>query len=183
MIWFLYLPLDIVTSLLAFPLSPIICLFADGQGDVTLSKKNPLRLWLTPDNPIEGDRGHFERWADFVKKHPKIGPYIQRVFWLWRNKAYGWSWKVLNAFIPAGQEIKQWGDHEVGDKPYKSGYWVAVTKNAWMLYLTFPTLPGKCFRLYMGWKLRSACLYRINKQPKDYNAMFVCSLNPVKSRV
>ena len=58
MIWFLYLPLDIVTSLLAFPLAPIIALFADGTVDVTLSKNNPLRLWLTPDNPIEGDRGH-----------------------------------------------------------------------------------------------------------------------------
>ena len=59
MIWLLYLPLTTIVCLLAFPLAPIIALFADGQGDVTLSDKNPLRLWLTPDNPIEGDSGHF----------------------------------------------------------------------------------------------------------------------------
>ena len=68
MTWLLYLPLTTIVCLLAFPLAPIIALFADGQGDVTLSAKNPLRLWLTPDNPIEGDSGHFERWAGFVER-------------------------------------------------------------------------------------------------------------------
>ena len=193
MIWFLYLPLDIVTSLLAFPLAPIIALFADGNGDVTLSKNNPLRLWLTPDNPIEGDRGHYERWADFVAKHPKIGLYVQRTFWLWRNKAYGWSWNVLNTWVYKDDKLYSCGNPKTGDKPYYSGVWAAtMSKNPfkarWMLYIVFPSFPGKCFRLYLGWKFQSALKMRIahDADPaaeiSDYNAMFVSTINPFKTR-
>lgn len=191
--WLLYLPFDTITTLLAFPLSPIICLFADGKGDVTLSKKNILRMWLTPDNPIEGDKGHYERWAGFVEKHPKIGMYVQRVFWLWRNKAYGWSWYVFNCEIPADMKLYQWGNPEVSDKPYKPGYWIGLTsKNIftcyWMLYVTFPTFPGKCFRAYLGWKMRSPLSWRLKKESnpdfviKYYSAMYVSAINPWKTR-
>ena len=173
MIWLLYLPLTTIVCLLAFPLAPIIALFADGQGDVTLSDKNPLRLWLTPDNPIEGDSGHFDRWAGFVAAHPKIGMYIQRVAWLWRNKAYGWRWTVFSTFHP--------------------GIWFATTsrnpiKARWMLYVIWPTFSGRCLRVYLGWKLQSACKYRIQHAENpafiipDYTAMFVCSINPWKER-
>lgn len=189
MIWLLYLPLTTIVCLLAFPLAPIIALFANGQGDVTLSYKNPLRLWLTPDNPIEGDSGHFERWANFVAEHPKIGMYVQRVAWLWRNKAYGWRWTVFSTFVAADDELLQYGDSETDNDPYHPGVWFATTsrnpvKARWMLYVICPTFSGRCLRVYLGWKLQSACKYRIQHADNpefvvpDYTAMFVCSVNP-----
>lgn len=189
MIWFLYLPVDLITSLLAFPLAPVIALFADGKGDVMLSKHNPLRLWLTPDNPIEGDRGHFERWARFVVKYPKFGLYVQRTFWLWRNKAYGWSWKLLNAQVRKDDDLHWCGNPKVSDKPYNPGVCAATTsfnpfKARWMVYAVFPMFSGKCFRLYIGWKLKSALGMRIElgAETKDYDAMFVATVCPWKTR-
>ena len=193
MIWFLYLPLDIVTTLLAFPLAPLIGLFADGKGGVTLNRHNPLRLWLTLDNPIEGDEGHVRRWSAFVEKYPRFGLYVQRVFWLWRNKAYGWSWYVMNAHVAKDAPVWQWGDPRTGDDPYYTGWWIGTTSMnpltaRWMVYAVCPTFPGKCLRLYLGWKLRECLENRLKHQTdpteplKDVSAMYVCSFNPWKSR-
>lgn len=193
MFWLLYLPLIAIVCALAFPLAPVIALFADSHGDVKLSDKNPLRLWLTPDNPIDGDSGHFERWADFVAAHPIIGMYVQRVAWLWRNKAYGWRWTVLNTWVQSDDALLWTGDPSTSDKPYHPGIWAATTSRnpitaRWMLYLVLPSIRGKCLRIYLGWKLQTAIRYRINHDADpsnaipDYNAMFVCSVNPLKSR-
>lgn len=188
MIWFLYLPIDIITVLMAYPLAPIIALFSDEEGNSTLGKYNPLRMWLTPDNTMLGDRKHRERWASFVEKHPKIGPYVQRVAWLWRNKAYGFSWYLLNTKVGKDQAIHWTGDVETGDSPYHPGIWVATTSYnpitaRWMLYAILPSWPkSKCIRIYLGWKLQSAIKERIRGTPTDRSAMMVSCINPWKSR-
>jgi hypothetical protein len=174
MIWFLFLPLDTLAGLLAFPLAPIIALFADGKGDVTLGKRNILRMWLTPDNPIEGDRGHYARWADFVSRHPKTGLYVQRVAWMWRNKAYGWAWNVFHTPLKAGQ--KTWSYRNADDT-----VWLATTSlnpitARWMVYLYVPSFGKKYLRVYCGWKMQS-----FFKRGGDYKAMFVFCINPFKS--
>lgn len=174
MIWFLFLPFDTLAGLLAFPLAPLIALFADGEGGVTLGKRNILRLWLTPDNPIEGDRKHFARWASLVSKYPKAGLYVQRVAWLWRNKAYGWSWNVFQTELKEGQ--KTWSYRNSDDT-----VWLATTSMnpftaRWMAYLYVPSFGKKHLRVYCGWKMQS-----FFKRGGDYKAMFVFCINPFKS--
>lgn len=188
MIWFLFLPIDLITTVLAYPLAPIIALFSDSEGNSTLGEKNILRLWLTPDNTMLGDSKNKARWESFVSKYPKVGPYIQRVAWLWRNKAYGWSWYLLNTEIKEGQEIYWCGDPRTDCDPYHPGVWLATTKKnpltaRWMAYLVLPTWPkSKCIRIYLGWKLQSSIKDRINGNLSARSAMMVSCICPWKSR-
>ena len=53
--WILLIPLSFAMMLVGWSLAPILPLFADETGYL------PRWLWWfqTPDNPIDGDRGHW----------------------------------------------------------------------------------------------------------------------------
>ena len=176
--WILILPLDILTTLLAYLIAPILALFADGEGDVTLHKYNPLRLWLTHDNPIEGDEAHYERWADWTSKH---GLFVQRVAWLWRNKAYGWSYYVWSVKVKPEDQMKVGGNPDVNYGDPHGKFW-AVHKKGWMLYATGNSLFGRYWRIYIGWKIRSPAKKRLRGevQTEDYVGQYVCAFTPFK---
>lgn len=177
--WFLYLPLDLLVNALAYPIAPILALFADGKGDVRLSQKNILRLWLTPDNPIEGNAAQYERWEKFVSKFPRFGMFCQRTAWLWRNKAYGWEQYVFSVEI---EDVDYIGNPLVGDIPYVKGWCLAWAKGAWMVYVVLPTFKTKCLRIYFGWKLRPFCLQKMRGKVEKGDAQIAFAINPWKSR-
>ena len=133
-------------------LAPILPLFADCEGWL------PDWLWWfqTPDNPLDGDAGHWER-------HPgtdKWSTYKRRVAWCWRNVAYGFDISVLGVEVRSTDDLFFEGDRDVGAKPPRSGWqWKRVERDgktiAFQLYgvQQYRFWPQRCLRVNLGWKL------------------------------
>lgn len=165
MIWILLSPLDMLVSMLAFPLAPFIVAFGVPWWSWP---------WLTHDNTIDGDAGHFERWPDNGTAWRR---YCRRVAWLWRNRGYNFSYHVCGvdtsnpARIIAGRQF--WRDAS------PKGWCVATCGKAWMIFGWLPYSSTRGLRVYLGWKLRG----KIDKPHENPRAMLVTHVNPVKGRM
>lgn len=146
----LYFPINIVVTLVAYVLSPILPLFANSEGWLP----NWLYWFQTPDASIDGDTG----WKS-TKKHPtvnKLPRYVRRVLWLIRNPSYGFNSTVL-ATSPLQEGFVSYGNLKISDK----GVWgvnFAYVKNTpyFVLRVYYPTLFGKCLKFRIGWNLATA---------------------------
>ncbi|WP_137008199.1 DUF7338 family protein [Aquitalea aquatilis] len=165
--WLLLAPFDFMVGLLAFPLAPLIVLLNTAAG-VSPPWAWP---WLTPDNPIDGDAGHLERWPD---NGTRWRVFCRRVAWLWRNRGNGFSTRVtgLNATGP----IRWWGDPQTSDNPAHAGFCFALCNGGWMLYVFWPWCPWLGLRIYLGWKLMT----KVHEPDKPDQAMLVTNINPFK---
>ena len=153
--WILLAPLDPVMSVLCVILAPFVVPF---YNEKTGHLPYIFRWMETYDNPIDGDKGHIERWEE-VRKIGSFGVYLQRVAWLWRNKAYNFSYHVLGREIAS---VTKWkGNIHVSSdvEDNQQGYLLMWNDNAWGLFAFVPSfrLFGKQFywRIYVGWKLKS----------------------------
>ena len=149
-IWCFSFIISNVVNLLAFPLAPVIALFSLKDDEKSIPKI--FHWWLTDDNPIDGDEGHWLRHPEDGKTFTK---FKRRTAWLWRNKGYTFDTKYLSRKIGSVFFVK--GKTEVGDTPVRDGYSFAVDENGvWQFYLIFkyPFAKGKCLRLRFGWKIR-----------------------------
>lgn len=180
-LWYLsWIPLAIlaiITSLLAYPLVPI----------AVLLRKNEKLPWVfrwleTFDNPIYGEPAHVARWASFVKQFPTIGPFVQRVAWLWRNKAYNFDYWVCGREYSAPYRL--WGDPKVeSGSPYAREGWVLImTEKTWGFFAFIPHLKiGQYqyyFRIYLGWKTK-----KLGQHPNTRErAMLASHFNPFRRR-
>ncbi|MDX1452257.1 MAG: hypothetical protein R3183_06845 [Oleiphilaceae bacterium] len=169
---FILLPIHLCMIALCYLLSPVLPLFAIGR--------DTLPYWLswfqTPDAPIDGDSG-FQRVAPWVKWR-----YARRVMWLIRNPAYGFSWSVLAARPARGAEIKVIGNIASGDDPYIPGWsftWIPGT-HYWQVRAFIKTVPGKCLKARLGWKMKHDALHYGETGGKPYKFTFTC--NPFKAR-
>lgn len=162
MIWLLLAPLDLLVSLLAYPLAPLI---------VVLGVPGWAWPWMTHDNPIDGDAGHLARWPD---DGTRWRVFCRRVAWLWRNRGYGFSYRVggVNTAGPirivAGRAF--WRDAN------PRGWCVATCNGAWMVFAWLPYMRGRGLRVYLGWKLRG----KIDHPDENPRAMLVTHINPIK---
>lgn len=169
MIWFLLAPLDMLVSLLAFPLAPFIVL-CTSPGGIAPDWAWP---WLTHDNTIDGDAGHRRRWAG----RPI---WRRRIAWLWRNRGYNFSFHKTG--MPTTEPLRIWFGRDFwNDKDGKGwGICFATCGKAWMLFIWLPW--GRLFgierglRVYLGWKLRG----KIDHPDENPRAMLVTHINPVK---
>ena len=152
--WIFKAILSVVAMLLAYPLSPIVLLFQNG-GRLPKGFR-----WLeTQDNPLIGDSGHIERWKAIRAAHPMLNhDYFQEVAWLWRNKAYSFSYYQLGK-VPS--DLKLYGNLNVENSGLQSQegvcYWVG--DNIWGVFSFTPIIeysPGKFLylRTYLGWKCK-----------------------------
>ena len=152
--WIFKAILSIIASIMAYPLSPIVLLF---QSNGRLPKGFH---WLeTQDNPIIGDYGHVQRWKSIRTKYPFLDhDYFQEVAWLWRNKAYSFSYYQLGK-IP--NNLKIYGNTNVENSGLQSQegvcYWVG--DDIWGVFSFTPIIeysPGKFLylRTYLGWKCK-----------------------------
>lgn len=144
MIWLLLFPLDLLFSLLACPMAPLIVLFSTKEGVA------PKWGWpfLTFDNPIDGDNGHLERWPS----NKPFARFARRVAWLWRNRAYNASyhWFGRNLQFPLVRK----GNPKVGNRPLVKGWsFERDSKGVWELYAVFPYSSSRCLRVRLGWKI------------------------------
>lgn len=188
MIWFLIAPIDMLVSLLAFPMAPLIVLCTSGVG-ISPWWAWP---WLTHDNTIDGDGGHLERWAGHfgfdvdlklggmelhMRFRMKKPIWIRRIAWLWRNRGYNFSYHVCGAEtnkpvrIVAGRQF--WLDAN------PKGWCIATCGSAWMLFAWFPYSANRGLRVYLGWKLRG----KIDNPYSNPRAMLVTHINPLKGKM
>jgi len=147
MIWFLYVLPSFVVDLAAILLAPFV-----------VALDCVPRWMMTPDNPIDGDAGHLERWAGKPA-------YLRRVAWLWRNKAYGF--RAFNARGVNYFDVRDRGTPNVSDKPFVPGWVLRTAGGYWQLYAIVPY--GKRYaRINLGWKL----------WPGPNFGQFVATINP-----
>jgi hypothetical protein len=139
--WVGYLVASIVAMIVAKILAPLVVLMAHKDGE--------LPIWLgwfgTPDNSIDGDAGHRERWAG-------SSTYMRRLAWLERNSAYGFSSGVLRAKTLGPVTVR--GDAAVSNIPLREGLVVRTTPEGyWQWYYVHAWTDTLCLRLNFGWKL------------------------------
>ena len=166
MSWFLLAPLDLLVSLLAYPLAPIIVLLTDGATPPAWAWP-----WMTDDNPIDGDGGHWERWPNDGTTKRVI---MRRIAWLWRNRGYGFSTFVTGRMLAGPTYF--WGNRLVSDRPMSAGFCWAYNRGTWGIYAFVPWLPFfKCgLRVRLGWKIP------LSVDCPNERAMLVTHINPIK---
>ncbi|UHS65416.1 holin [Citrobacter phage vB_CbrM_HP1] len=153
--WILLAILEPIAAILAVLLAPfVVPFYSDKTGHLPLG----FRWMETYDNPIDGDKGHVERWAN-IRNVGWLGVYMQRVAWLWRNKAYNFSYHVLGRDV---KEVTKWkGNINISSnsEDNQTGYLLMWNSNAWGLFAFTPSIKvfSKQFywRIYLGWKLKS----------------------------
>lgn len=165
------LPLHLLMIAIAWVLAPVLPLAAIDRD----SLPSWLSWFQTPDAPLDGDTG-------FIIKHSATSRYLQRVIWLMRNPAYGFSWTVLACKVGAGVPIDVWGNLNANDDPYLAGWSFSRIRGThyWQVRFFIKTIPGKCLKARFGWKMKHDALHlgRTSGQPYKYTFTF----NPFKKR-
>lgn len=144
--------------LIAWPLTPIICLFVTENNELP----NCLYWFTTPDNPHLKDAGWENESRPFINETNNFKRYINNCFWLWRNSLYGLNESLFSVKFRSGI-IKAVGDNDVSNGPLgKSGrviryYYENGKLLAWQYYKVkrLARWPRKCVRINIGWKLFS----------------------------
>lgn len=184
LIWVLLVPLDLLTGALAIILAPFVVPFRKDNHLPSLFS------WMeTYDNPLQGDKGHLERWTPIVDKLASfklkwLGDYLQIVAWLWRNKAYNFAYHQLGRAVPTPVKISGNPDTESSREEYNFGYIYGVAEDGtWGLFLYKPWLTiGKftfCIRIYIGWKIKGDRYWKNVTNPTEH-AMLAFHINPFR---
>ena len=155
--WFLFIWPSLAMDIIGRLLAPVLPLFADESGWLP----SWLSWFQTPDNSLDGDRGHRERWP----KDGAVWTYARRVAWLLRNCAYGFNIDVIGFKHKDGDIKEVIGDERVGDKTGISG------KCKWLVYregklVCFQHYFIKHYQIFGHWKcVRAGCGWKIWSEP------------------
>lgn len=173
MIYFKYLvlaPLSLVFTLIAIIFAPIMVLFAteeygwlDNQAKTGFGYRLPkwLNIFMTPDNSLEGD-------ATFEKLNPPS--YLSRVKWLWRNPAYSFAIRHIDA---KSNTPILYGNDSIKDNDNAVAGWCFV-KCAGLFQFTLvkPIGFNRCIYCVFGWNIRGT----LHQEPSsNYQATFALS--------
>jgi len=176
MIYLLYLilvPINLALTLLAVIIAPILPIFAkplmgwcDNHSYEAVEPRLPTWLsWFqTPDNSLNGD-------ATFQTMFPP-NQWWSQVHWLWRNPAYSFDLKILEA--PYDSTVK--GDITIRDNDNAKAGWCFVTVNnlfqfRWVQPIGF----SRCIYCNFGHNIFALVDPNINPKPSPYEATFVFS--------
>ena len=142
--------LSLSVTVASFLIAPVLSLFT-GNGWPDWGG------WFwTYDNPPEGDGGYIATRAPFIPASTPFQKYVNRVFWLWRNPAYGLDKKLGIQYLQS-MAVHIWGNPDVSDKEGVSGWYLAKCFNngelvAFEFYAVIPY--GKmCLNMRLGWKI------------------------------
>ncbi len=152
--WFLFLPASLLFDVLGRLLAPVVVLFANDEGWLP----SWLSWFQTPDNSLDGDRGHAERWGTSTAP---LATYVRRVAWLWRNCGYGFNIGPIGFHHQDGDRKEVEGDPSVGDTSGVSGTcrWRVYREGklvCWQVYFVWHYKVfgvWKCVRAGAGWKI------------------------------
>lgn len=172
----------VVLSFLAVPVAwicaPFLPAFASSSGWLPRS----LCWFQTPDNSLDGDIQYRTLHAPFKWPENRIEVYVNRVFWLFRNPAYGFDFFALGFFLPPGCTVIYHGNPAVRNRPNgKHGFCYTVVstseKSWWHLRLVLPLWPGECFDINLGWRLQTYAENPIRLHIQSY-VQYVFSVRP-----
>ena len=152
-VWLVFVVCEVVLSLLAYPLSPIIsfCSLVFPETKYPKLYSFWFWIWLTHDNTMDGDEGHIKRWPLCDNW---IITFLRRTAWMWRNKAYNASYWWFGRVITG--KLHQKGNHCVGNRPLVRGWSFEYDdKGTWEFYVVQPVSfsKKKAFRIRLGWKI------------------------------
>lgn len=183
-IWFIKTVVSLAMKyFIAWPLTPIIVLFTDSQGNLPKG----LSWFQTHDNTMDGDRdwkgiGKIPAKRPYPIQDTAFKQYWNRCHWIWRNSLYGFNERHLAlAFDPPNEYLLVFGDKNVTSSPNgKAGvvkrYLYRLSDDglvAWQYYRVkrFKNiLKGRCLRINMGYKLWS---WGNPKWPKGHSAFSI----------
>jgi hypothetical protein len=172
-LWYLILvPINLVITLLAVILAPILPLFATEQEGwldnhsrwgVGPRLIKLLSVFMTPDNSLDGD-------ATFERLNPPS--YWSKVKWLWRNPAYSFGLKYLHN--PYYTKVQ--GDPSIKDNDNAKAGWCLVHANGlfqfrWVQPIGFQ----RCLYVNLGWNVIGLVDPNVNPKPDPWQATFVFS--------
>ena len=173
MIYILYIllvPISLLLTLLAVILAPILPLFAvqklwwcDNHSYQAVGPVLPFNWFQTPDNTLNGD-------ATFQSLNGIS--YWAKVKWLWRNPAYSFALRYLNA--PYKTSVA--GDPTIKDNDNAKAGWCLVHANG-LFQFTFVAPIGfsRCVYVNLGWNVRGLVDVNVNPKPQEWQATFVFS--------
>jgi len=176
MIYFIYIllaPLDFVlTYFVAYPLTPILPLFAvqkewwcDNHSYRAVGPVLPVWLnwFMTPDNTLDGDAGAIERNGT---------GYFAKMKWLWRNAAYSFALRYVSA--PYTTSFS--GDPTIKDNDNAKAGWCVVRANGlFQIRLVAPIGFGRCIYCNFGWNIMALVDPNVTVKPDVWQATLVCS--------
>lgn len=175
MIYLLYIalvPLNLIATVLAIILSPIMPIFAtqqegwqDNAGNYGVGPRLPkwLSWFQTWDNSLDGD-------ATFQAANPPS--YVSKIKWLIRNPAPSVALRTLTS--PYDTSYK--GDPSIKDNDNAKQGWLFVKANGLFQYACVKRIlsSDRCFYVNLGWNIRA--LVDPNVHPgQTYIATFVFS--------
>ncbi|QZA80226.1 DUF7338 family protein [Deefgea piscis] len=147
MMWPFLAVMDVLFTVLAMLLAPVIALFVRRDGYL------PRWLWWfqTPDSRMDGCNGD----AGFCASH--TASWWTYVLWQWRNPAAGFSFWLGQTFDRP--TLRHWGNLQARRVPtYIPGAYLTLVTDqkgrcAFEFSATWPSLFGRCINIRVGWKL------------------------------
>ena len=174
MIYILYIllvPISLLLTLIAVILAPILPLFAvqklwwcDNHSYQAVGPVLPFNWFMTPDNTLEGD-------STFQKLNPHT--YWSEVKWLWRNPAYSFALRYLNA--PYTTSVA--GDPTIKDNDNAKEGWCFVKANGLFQFVLVCRIGSTSRAIYinLGWNIRGLVDNNVQPKPNIWQATFVFS--------
>ena len=172
-LWYVLLvPMSLLLTLVAILFAPVMPIFTvqkewwcDNHSFRAVGPVLPswLNWFMTPDNTLDGD-------ATFERLNGKS--YWSKVKWLWRNPAYSFALRYLNA----PYETKVRGDKTIKDNDNAKKGWCLVHANGlFQFVLIAPIGFSRCFMVNLGWNIRGLVDVNVQPKPDTWQATFVFS--------
>ena len=160
-------------TLIAIIIAPVLPIFAtqqdgwlDNHSIWGIGPRLPrwLNLFMTPDNSLDGD-------ATFERLNGRS--YWSKVKWLWRNPAYSFALKYLNA----PYEATVYGDKTIKDNDNaKAGYCFVRCNSLFQFrYIKRIADTNRCILVNIGWNIMGLVDDNIEPKPTNWQATFVFS--------
>lgn len=176
--WVLLIVPNLLMDVLAYLVSPFIAAYSLAASPAKFLAGVPFTGWnilywpfLTYDNPIDGDRGHLERWPIDGSKWTD---FKRRTAWLWRNKAYNFAYYVCGVTV-IGKLCKWYGNEKVESDMANRGWQLAIADDSfcYFAYFKYPWSKKWGIRIYVGWKYKNR-----QSATSPYRAMMAMFFSP-----
>jgi hypothetical protein len=173
LLYILLVPVSLLVTLLAVLIAPVLPLFAantygwqDNHSKQGFGPRLPnwLSWFQTPDNDLYGD-------DTFQRLNPPS--YWSMVKWLWRNPAYSFALRYLDA----PYETTFSGDKLIKDNDGAKEGWCLVHANGLfqLVYVKRIFSSARCIYINLGWNIRGLVDDNVNPKPNPWQATFVFS--------
>ena len=148
----IYFVLDFTVNLVGYCLDPLLPAFADSDGNLPYW----LKWFQTYDSTLDGKEPLFiaaTSWLRDDQGSPKnvLCLYLCRVFWLYRNNAYGFAYSILGAPLPL-VVLSEKGTNPADRAPAIEGEYLVKYDGYFQYKFVKDRGNGKCFEASIGWK-------------------------------